>query len=134
MPKHIKWRWASLIILLLIFWFSSRNASQSTMQSDSFLFLFPFLQEDIARFVIRKLAHFTIYTLLGFCVYRSFKEPCSIRAFGIAILFCFLYACTDEFHQFFIAGRSAQFRDVLIDTCGAFVGQCLSYISMKKWG
>ena len=46
----------------------------------------------------------------------------------------FLYACSDEFHQFFIAGRSAQFTDVMIDTCGALIGQTLSHISIKKWG
>ena len=131
MSKHIKWRWASLAITLLIFWFSGRNASQSTLQSDSFLFLLPFLQEDTARFLIRKLAHFTV---LGFCVYRSFKEPHSKWAFGLSLMLCFLYACSDEFHQFFIAGRSAQFTDVMIDTCGALIGQTLSYISIKKWG
>ena len=32
------------------------------------------------------------------------------------------YAITDEFHQYFIPGRSAEIRDVLIDSSGALTG------------
>ena len=42
----------------------------------------------------------------------------------MSITLSFLYACTDEIHQIFVPGRSAQFRDVLIDTLGAIFG-CL---------
>ena len=42
----------------------------------------------------------------------------------MSITLSFLYACTDEIHQIFVPGRSAQFRDVLIDTLGASFG-CL---------
>lgn len=30
-----------------------------------------------------------------------------------------LYACTDEYHQLFVPGRSGQLRDVMIDAVGA---------------
>lgn len=33
-----------------------------------------------------------------------------------------IYACTDEIHQLFVPGRSGQFRDVMIDSLGAFIG------------
>ena len=45
-------------------------------------------------------------------------------ALAMSIFLSFLYACTDELHQIFVPGRSAQFRDVLIDTLGASFG-CL---------
>ena len=33
-----------------------------------------------------------------------------------------IYAATDEIHQLFVPGRSGQVRDVLIDSCGVFIG------------
>ena len=43
------------------------------------------------------------------------------------LIFCFIYACTDEFHQLFVMGRSCEMRDVLIDTLGSFVGILIYY-------
>lgn len=50
---------------------------------------------------------------------------------AMSILFSFLYACTDELHQIFVPGRSAQFRDVLIDTLGASFGATITYLIIK---
>ena len=36
-----------------------------------------------------------------------------------------LYACTDEFHQRFVPGRSGELRDVGIDCCGVLTGVLL---------
>ena len=36
------------------------------------------------------------------------------------------YAVTDEFHQFFVAGRSCEFRDMCIDAAGVLCG-CVLY-------
>ncbi len=49
----------------------------------------------------------------------------------MSILLSFLYACTDELHQVFVPGRSAQFRDVLIDTLGASFGAIITYLIVK---
>ena len=49
----------------------------------------------------------------------------------ISIIFSFLYACIDEIHQIFVPGRSAQFRDVLIDTLGASFGATITYLTIK---
>ena len=40
----------------------------------------------------------------------------------ISIGLAFLYACSDEIHQLFVNGRSGEFTDVLLDTCGAGFG------------
>ena len=50
---------------------------------------------------------------------------------AISILLSFLYAITDEIHQIFVPGRSAQFRDVLIDTLGASFGATITYLTIK---
>lgn len=42
-----------------------------------------------------------------------------------AELFCALYACSDELHQYFVPGRSCRFFDVYVDSTGAFCGALL---------
>ena len=58
----------------------------------------------------------------------------------ISVFFCFIYACTDEFHQMFVDGRGASFFDCLIDTTGAILGivaalilYCILYTIMTKY-
>jgi len=45
----------------------------------------------------------------------------------MAALFCVIYAATDEFHQYFIEGRSGEFKDVCIDGIGAVLGTMSFY-------
>ncbi len=80
--------------------------------------------------IARKVAHFTIYAVLGFLFALLFKEY-NYRfkhIFIRAVVFSFLYACTDEFHQLFISGRSCELRDVAIDSLGAAFGASVALI------
>ena len=61
---------------------------------------------------VRKLAHMTEYCILAICI--SFP----LYVYGLRGFF----ACTDEFHQSFVAGRSPAKRDVAIDSLGALFG------------
>ena len=76
-----------------------------------------------AVFPVRKLAHFTLYFVLGIFMYLSLKNNTlnPKQLFLISLILCFLYACSDEIHQLFVAGRSGNFKDVLIDTLGSFL-------------
>lgn len=73
---------------------------------------------------VRKTAHFSVYTILGILLYLLTKtfngkeRNRIIISFGLA----FLYACSDEIHQSFVPGRSCEFRDICIDSCGALFG------------
>ena len=50
-----------------------------------------------------------------------------------SMLICFLYACTDEFHQLFVYGRSAEIKDVLIDSFGSLTSILLcNFIYLKS--
>ena len=49
-----------------------------------------------------------------------------------SLIFCFIYACSDEMHQLFINGRSGEIRDVLIDSIGAFIGISLYYLVRRR--
>lgn len=39
-----------------------------------------------------------------------------------------LYACTDEFHQLFVEGRSGELRDVCIDAAGVILGIAIAAV------
>ncbi len=73
---------------------------------------------------VRKLAHVTEYFVLAVSVafplyvYGLRGIPLMIVAGG----FCVGFACLDEYHQSFVAGRSPSKRDVLIDSIGVFIG------------
>ena len=49
----------------------------------------------------------------------------------ISLIVGFLYASSDEFHQYFIPGRGAMVTDVLIDTLGVSFGIAL-VLTIKK--
>jgi VanZ family protein len=72
-----------------------------------------------------KLVHATVYAVLGaFCFWalwhRSDKKTSTLVVLSGAI--ATVYGMTDEFHQLFVQGRSADVRDVLADSVGGFVG------------
>ena len=78
-------------------------------------------------FIIRKTAHFSVYLILGILSINLLSSFNIKRFIMFSSLFCFIYACTDEFHQLFVMGRSCEMRDVLIDTLGSFVGIFIYY-------
>ena len=74
--------------------------------------------------VTRKLAHMTEYFLLAIAVsfplyvYGLHGILLMILAGGL----CIAFACGDEYHQSFVAGRSPSLKDVGIDSIGVFIG------------
>lgn len=74
---------------------------------------------------IRKLAHMFIYFILCINIMLllfTFPKINMIMRIIVSLIFCFGYACLDEFHQSFVAGRGASFKDTLIDSSGALLG------------
>lgn len=85
------------------------------------------------EFPVRKAAHMTEYAILGllsFAFYRGILKKDKAR-YAAALLTAALYACTDEFHQRFSFGRSAEVRDVCVDTVGAAIGLLILYFILK---
>ena len=124
-----------LIIMFTIFKFSGENDVKSEKRSDGIIiktteFILNRKLTDkekelyIEKYVVyvRKIAHFTLYFLLGL-FYISFLNEFNLdskKMFIYTIIFVFIYACSDEIHQLFIRGRSGEILDVLIDTLGGF--------------
>lgn len=124
--------------------FSQQNAVSSLNTSEGLLYdilsIFKLSHENIINLIdilggpIRKLAHFSEYAILGLLVlyYLNDYQSLSIKRIIVyEILFCFLYACSDEIHQYFIPGRAMMFKDVLIDTSGSILS-AIGYSLCKK--
>ncbi|KUP05305.1 hypothetical protein Q73_13405, partial [Bacillus coahuilensis m2-6] len=73
--------------------------------------------------IIRKNAHFYVYLVLAVLMMNALKsnQYKNIRIL-LTLIFCIVYAITDEIHQLFVPGREAQVNDVLIDSIGATFG------------
>lgn len=84
-------------------------------------------------FLVRKAGHFTEFLILGALVITlasTFKISAVFRVI-IAVLFCALYAFSDELHQFFVAGRDMRVFDMGIDTIGAAFGALIFRKTVK---
>mgnify|MGYP003234006283 FL=1 len=83
--------------------------------------------------VVRKGAHYTIYTIGGFLImnYTYSMEKTKKQKILGSLLFGAFYATTDEVHQYFVPGRSARLFDVGIDTLGVLTG-ILIYLVLRK--
>lgn len=89
---------------------------------------------------LRKVVHATVYFVLALLLLSlsrvAFGDKKYLLSCVITILLCFVFALTDEYHQTFVAGRTGQILDVLIDTAGACVAILLfsSYFVVWKLG
>lgn len=141
-----------LCILILwmgvIFAFSNQNAEVSENVSDGFtskvVDVVATVKKDESikenkkeiiedsRFFVRKTAHFSLYLVLGILIYLNVKDVKKINPIIISLIFCILYACSDEIHQMFINERTAKVLDILIDTTGSLTGILLIYLFSSK--
>ena len=87
------------------------------------------LSKELDHYV-RKLAHFTIYAVLGILVYNLIAAygVKRIKVVFLSALICLVYAISDEGHQVFVPGRAGQVRDVFIDFGGALLALLITYL------
>jgi len=71
---------------------------------------------------IRKFAHFYLYAGLGFLSILFFRALGLKKSSLLAVLFSYIYACTDEIHQLYVPGREGKISDVGIDMLGVGTG------------
>ena len=136
----------TISVMVLIFHLSAENSSESSDTSSNVIklifkiFVPNYSNFDAAKqrkmikgaqFIVRKLAHFSIYGLLGFCTSLAFgKRKFFSRMTLEALLVGFVYAVSDEIHQSQVPGRSCELRDIMIDTSGTFMGILASFALM----
>lgn len=135
-------QWAFIIATILwmgiIFYFSAQTADESTTQSSQVsMILGNIMYRDFDSWsmgaklefserisnTVRKTAHAIEYAILGFLLQGAvdFWRNFEIKKAIVVWLLGTIYAISDETHQFFVEGRSAQAGDVAIDSFGAFL-------------
>lgn len=157
-----------IINCITIFYFSNQAADTSSASSGRVVnFVMKVLPQfknmeehqkehvanEVLQPIVRKMAHFSIYTLLGFLTInfaltcKKSNNPCYVnkqcspsqlkksqyKRILYSQLFGTLYAISDEIHQLFIEGRSCEFRDVCIDSLGVLTGITIMLIIIKTF-
>ena len=121
------------MIVIFVMSTDAGSAAHTSRVIDPFLrWLMPHIsQNGIARahFFIRKMGHLTEYAILGILLWRAWTHTAAKasqhwqwKTALFALTFSAAYAAGDEFHQSFVPSRGASVQDVVIDSCGAFLG------------
>ena len=135
-----------VLIMVVIYIFSAMEGDESSATSGVFLKALEELWEDVSKhalsekamsnlhLIIRKIAHFTEYGVLGIAAAYGFKDIFGVtrKCLILSVFTSFIYAITDEIHQYFVPGRYGTITDVLIDTCGALVFTLLYILILSK--
>lgn len=126
--------------MVLIFWGSTDLMSAE--QTSRFLSpLLRWLNPDIspvalarAHFLVRKTGHVTEYAILAVLLFRGWRSVFTDlwSRSTAALVGAMLFAVSDEFHQSFIASRTASLGDVLFDCSGALIGVMLCGIFVNE--
>ncbi len=116
--KISKWWGPAIVWMLLIFFVSAQSQLPSP-------------ETRWVDFVFEKSAHSFEFAVLGALLLRALAadEPPHWRVVGLAVLLAWSYALSDEFHQRYVPGRSADWLDILFDWLGASLGAYL----MLRW-
>lgn len=148
-------KWSNVAGLLAIIWmcvifsFSAQTKEESSVVSEGFSYrivsstglLFRLhideeklseITEAIERFV-RKGAHMTEFAILALLLYGWLCrwQLSRLRRAALAAILAVLYACSDELHQLFVAGRAGKFSDVLIDSAGVALGMGIFLLILR---
>lgn len=131
----------------VIFKFSSDVAGVSDEKSGTIVKIIKSTGIDIDEGIaenlnhwVRKAGHFCEYAILAIFLYLAVRCELEVRGnvvdkkmafqfiLPVAIVLTSLYACSDEFHQLFVQGRSGELKDVLLDTVGGSFGGFLIFL------
>jgi VanZ family protein len=123
------WRYGPLLLWMAFISFASTGEfsadNTSRIIGPLLRWLFPNISpEQIAHahFLVRKAGHFTEYAICAFLAARalavSSRRVLRHGWFFISLLLVIAYALLDEYHQSFVASRTASIYDSLIDMSG----------------
>ena len=122
-----------IILTLALIWGHSLLGREASSEESGFVMelLEPVLEMvvgegNVTEFLVRKLAHFTEFFVLGLelLTFFAYRKPLFPQAFLLALTHGFFAAFLDETIQIF-SGRGPMIQDVWLDICGFAVGASL---------
>ena len=137
----VLWLVAAAAVAGIIIHFSAEPAGVSDETSRGVLrtileFFFGESNEETIVFYdhfIRKAAHFTLFAALGFSLAAALVNQDRLPRFWPALIAGALFAVSDEVHQYFVPGRSCEFRDMMIDFSGIVTGALVVTLVVYLW-
>lgn len=118
-----------LLWTAVIFWFSLQSGKTSSDESYAVAGLLSWVTDRLgisaapSVHVVRKLAHFFEYFVLGGLAYSAIRSVGSRKSIPFGFGYAVLTAFADEFIcQNISEGRGPQLPDVLLDSAGALLG------------
>ncbi len=133
-----------ILWMIIIFMFSNQNGVKSQSLSDKFINnIISISDKSMSKsdkietisnisYLVRKIAHFSEYLILGILLVLTLKEFNIKRYYLLSIIIAVIYESSDELHQLFLVGRSAKVLDVFIDSFGSIVGILIMKLKFKK--
>jgi VanZ family protein len=135
------WRYGPLLLWIAFISFASTSefsaANTSQIVRPLLLWLFPNISEvriAAVHFLTRKAGHFSEYAILAFLARRALIT--SSRGFlqqywfQLGLVLVVIYALLDEYHQSFVASRTASIYDSAIDVAGGLT----VLVILKRYG
>ena len=122
-----------IILTLALIWGHSLLGREASSEESGFVMelVEPVLEiivgeGNVTEFLVRKLAHFTEFFVLGLelLTFFAYRKPLFPQAFLLALTHGFFAAFLDETIQIF-SGRGPMIQDVWLDVCGFAVGASL---------
>ncbi|MFH2117455.1 MAG: VanZ family protein [Bacillota bacterium] len=136
------------IIMTMIIWLNSlMPASVSSEQSgfivgiinSVFEWIGISIDQSLLSVIVRKLAHFLEFTVLGFLFFNVHFKVNNRKNMIFAISLGIVIAIIDECIQIFVDGRAFMITDIGIDSIGVIVGSfiglliCIKYKRKNKY-
>lgn len=123
------WRYAPLLAWMMVIFLASTSALSATnsgpIVEPLLRWFFPNITDTgvaITHSVVRKGGHLTEYAVLALLAARAFSgsghEGLRRRWIAAVLGLVVLYSFSDEFHQSFVASRTASVFDCMIDITG----------------
>lgn len=129
--KELMWVLIFILMISIIFYFSSQSGEQSNQISETVYRLFgdeTGITDDLIgtwtpHNLFRKFGHIFIYSILGMVTYTVIKLKIANNKLSmiIALLICYIIAVLDEKYQL-QTGRTSKTYDIVIDCIGAMIG------------
>ena len=122
----------AVLWMIFIFYMSSRTGDDSSAVSnpmtDFIVGLFQKVRNDSAPVVDRMTG------VVEIMVRKAGGRMASAGVYIWSVVITFVYACSDEIHQLFVADRAGRGTDVLIDMCGALAALLIIWGSKSTRG
>ena len=129
-------KWLALITWMIIIYHFSNTPNSGDETLGIIEKIIPTVKStntlETINYIIRKLAHITEYFILAYLANSLIKEYTKKKTNFLTLIFCLIYAITDEFHQSLVIGRTATPKDVIIDQIGTSIYLIINYLKSKK--